>query len=75
MFELADPGPIPARYNVAPTDRIPALRRVKKDDHEVRQLSFLRWGLIPFWAKDPSEGARMINARAEGAADKLAGKP
>jgi putative SOS response-associated peptidase YedK len=35
-----------------------------------RQLSFLHWGLIPSWADDPSIGNRMINARAEGVAEK-----
>ena len=30
-----------------------------------QQLSFFRWGLIPFWAKDPSIGSKLINARAE----------
>jgi putative SOS response-associated peptidase YedK len=34
------------------------------------QLAFLRWGLVPFWAKDPSIGSRMINARAETVAEK-----
>ena len=32
----------------------------------------MRWGLIPFWAKDPKIGARMINARAETVAEKPA---
>jgi putative SOS response-associated peptidase YedK len=31
----------------------------------VRQLRTVRWGLVPYWAKDPSIGSRMINARAE----------
>ena len=30
-----------------------------------RELRVVRWGLVPFWAKDPSIGSRMINARAE----------
>jgi len=37
-----------------------------------RRLDLLRWGLIPFWAKDPGIGARMINARAETVAEKPA---
>jgi putative SOS response-associated peptidase YedK len=37
-----------------------------------RQLSGMRWGLIPFWAKDPSIGYKMINARAETVAEKPA---
>ncbi|MFI9272139.1 SOS response-associated peptidase [Kitasatospora sp. NPDC052896] len=54
-------------WNAAPTDRIWAvLERVDHDSGELaRQLRPLRWGLVPSWAKDPSVGARMINARAE----------
>ena len=50
-------------YNVAPTKRIYAVLNHKDDN--VRELRLLRWGLVPFWAKDTSGGARMINARAE----------
>ncbi|MEV4558445.1 SOS response-associated peptidase [Kitasatospora sp. NPDC049285] len=54
-------------WNVAPTDPVPAvLERVDPESGEVvRQLRALRWGLVPSWAKDPSGGARMINARSE----------
>jgi putative SOS response-associated peptidase YedK len=55
-------------YNVAPTKPVPAVL-VRE---ERRTLTTLRWGLIPFWAKDPSIGARMINARIETAAEKSA---
>ena len=41
-----------------------------KDDPRGRRLNELHWGLIPTWAKDPSIGSRMINARAETAAEK-----
>ena len=41
---------------------------------EERVLSRVRWGLVPSWAKDPSIGDRMINARAEGLATKPAYK-
>ena len=57
-------------YNVAPTKPVPAVL-VR---HDERVLSTLRWGLIPFWAKDPSIGAKMINARIESAAEKSAFK-
>jgi putative SOS response-associated peptidase YedK len=50
-----------ARYNVAPTDLVPV---IKAEDSQ-RKLLPMRWGLIPFWAKDPSIGARLINARLE----------
>ncbi len=57
LFE-AEPTP---NYNVVPTQSIAAI--VRQDDQNV--LRMFRWGLIPFWAKDPSIGNRMINARAE----------
>ena len=55
------------RYNIAPTQYIAAIRN---DDHANRELVAFRWGLVPFWAKDPSIGSRMINARAETVAEK-----
>ena len=57
LFEV-DPKP---NYNVAPTQMIPAL--IRRDGRNV--LRAFRWGLVPFWAKDPSIGNRMINARSE----------
>jgi putative SOS response-associated peptidase YedK len=50
------------RYNVAPTQGVIAVVRPPQDQ---RLLTTFRWGLIPFWAKDPKIGYRMINARAE----------
>lgn len=55
------------RYNIAPTQDIAAIRQTEEGDIECRAL---RWGLIPFWAKDKSIGNRMINARAETIAEK-----
>ncbi|MEZ0021867.1 putative SOS response-associated peptidase YedK [Kitasatospora sp. MAP12-15] len=55
-------------WNVSPTDPVWAvLERPVRDEGPapVRQLRALRWGLVPSWAKDPSVGSRMINARAE----------
>jgi putative SOS response-associated peptidase YedK len=54
------------RYNIAPTDLIPTVRQ--HPIKPVRKLSLMRWGLIPYWAKDPSVGFKMINARSETAA-------
>ena len=54
------------RYNTAPTQ--PVLTVV--DDHGEYRAEFMRWGLIPSWAKDPTIGTRMINARAETLAEK-----
>jgi len=63
-------------YNVAPTKRIYAVLDHKDKDKdegiEQRELRLVRWGLVPFWAKDASGGARMINARAETVAVKPA---
>ena len=56
-------------YNIAPTQDIAAVRVSAKGE---RELVMLRWGLVPFWAKDPSIGNRMINARAETVAEKPA---
>ena len=53
----------PARFNIAPTDPVLAVRRNAKTGE--RSLDTLRWGLIPNWAKDMSMSARLINARAE----------
>lgn len=61
--------PVSARYNIAPTQDIAAVRNSADDG---RELALLRWGLVPFWAKDPSIGNRMINARAETVAEKPA---
>lgn len=51
------------RYNIAPTQPVPVIRQHPKQP--IRQLSLMKWGLIPHWAKDPSGAARMINARSE----------
>ena len=69
--------PLPPRYNVAPTLPVYAVALTKPKEHEEdkgprRALGTFRWGLVPSWAKDPSVGNRMINARAEGIADKPA---
>lgn len=58
------------RYNIAPTQDIAAIRNSVREPDEGRELAVLRWGLVPFWAKDPSIGNRMINARAETVAEK-----
>jgi len=58
------------RYNVAPTQPVPVIRQHPKET--VRELSLMRWGLIPSWSKDSSVAARMINARSETAATKPA---
>lgn len=56
------PGP---SFNVAPTDRVAIVLDSIKTEPPTRRLEAARWGLIPGWAKEPSIGARAINARAE----------
>ena len=68
-FGLAYPPEIQPRYNIAPTQQVPIVRVNAAGERELVQV---RWGLVPRWAKDPSIGARMINARAETVADKPA---
>ena len=64
---LTDSGDGPApRYNIAPTQDIVAIR----NDGTENRAEFMRWGLVPSWAKDPKIGNRMINARAETLAER-----
>jgi putative SOS response-associated peptidase YedK len=58
------------RYNVAPTQQIAAVR--VEPDQPGRQFAWLRWGLIPSWAKDAKIASSLINARSETAAEKPA---
>ena len=67
LFGVSTSIAIEPRYNIAPTQFIAAVR---DDENRQRELVMLRWGLVPFWAKDPSIGNRMINARAETVAEK-----
>lgn len=81
-FEVVEnrvPTPLEPDWNVAPTKEVYAVleRPAHTDADGVvhptrRQLRTLRWGLVPSWAKDPSIGSRMINARMETAAEKPA---
>ena len=58
------------RYNVAPGQDVAAIHQDPVQPN--RHISLLRWGLIPFWAKDANTGYKLINARSEGAAEKPA---
>src|SRR5215469_9427989 len=58
------------RFNIAPTQPVPVVRQHPKES--VRQLSVMKWGLIPHWAKDPPIATRTINAKSETAATKPA---
>jgi putative SOS response-associated peptidase YedK len=69
-------GPLAPDYNVAPTKEVYAVVERppsrESDEPPQRQLRVLTWGLVPSWAKDPSIGNRMINARMETVAEKPA---
>ena len=67
LFGVAGTSDLKPRYNIAPTQYVAAIRN---DEEENAELVSFRWGLVPFWAKDPSIGNRMINARAETVAEK-----
>lgn len=67
LFGVSTSVDVSARYNIAPTQDIAAIRR---NGDGAGEFVMLRWGLVPFWAKDPAIGNRMINARAETVAEK-----
>ena len=67
LFGVSTDIGVEPRYNIAPTQYLAAIRNAESDG---RELVMLRWGLVPFWAKDPAIGNRMINARAETVAEK-----
>ena len=67
-FQLMDQqAQLTPRFNVAPTQEHPIII-----SQSPNQMIMMRWGLVPFWAKDPKIGNRLINARAESVAIKPA---
>ncbi len=68
VFDLSEGVELEARFNIAPTQQAPIVRL---SDGQ-RWLELCRWGLVPYWADDPSIGTRMINARSETAHQKPA---
>jgi len=58
-----------ARYNCAPSQNLAVI-----SNQDPGNLNFFRWGLIPFWAKDPLIGNKLINAKAETIAEKASFK-
>ncbi|MDQ4060020.1 MAG: SOS response-associated peptidase [Pseudomonadota bacterium] len=66
LFAYADQPNFPPRYNIAPTQPILTVRA----ERGARKAALARWGLIPGWVKDPNQFRLLINARAEGIADK-----
>jgi len=61
IFGVAVLGDLRQRYNIAPTQEVLVIRGTEAGN----RAAFMRWGLIPRWAKDSSMGSRMINARSE----------
>lgn len=66
------PPPLPPDPNIAPTREVPVVVTVAGSAPPARALAMARWGLVPSWAKDPSIGQRMINARSETVGEKPA---
>jgi putative SOS response-associated peptidase YedK len=57
------------RYNIAPSQIVPVIRRPQSGDR-LREMAGCKWGLIPYWAKDPKIGNNLINAKAETISEK-----
>jgi putative SOS response-associated peptidase YedK len=70
FFKLSEVPDIKPRYNIAPTQSV-ATVTVDREKMQ-RQFQFMRWGLIPSWAKDMKIGSHTINARSETVAEKPA---
>jgi putative SOS response-associated peptidase YedK len=66
-FHLDEAPHIEPRFNVAPVQQVLAVRMSEQGETEP---VFLRWGLIPSWAKDPKIAYTLLNARSETAAEK-----
>ena len=67
-FLLAPRRALVPRFNIAPSTEILTVRR----QNGVAEIAYMRWGLIPRWAKDAAIGNKLINARSETAFEKPA---
>ena len=67
IFDLSGLPALPFRFNIAPTQQVPVIRRYGDGQNH---LDLLHWGLIPSWAQDKSIGSRQINARSETVTEK-----
>lgn len=70
LYNLTNSVNLPARYNIAPTQDVLAV--IDEPETKQRRGEMMRWGLVPFWAKDTKVGYSLINARAETVATKPA---
>lgn len=66
-FKLDEVVDVAPHYNIAPGSDIPTIRRSPEGK---RVMHLLRWGLVPHWARDPSIGNKLNNARGESVAEK-----
>jgi putative SOS response-associated peptidase YedK len=71
LFNVPQLPNLEARFNLAPSQPAPVVRLDREGN---RELAMLRWGLIPWWAKDPAIGYKTINARVETVATKPASR-
>ena len=69
-FEVENEIELVPRFNIAPSQQVAVVRQDR--ERPVRKASYMRWGLVPYWSKDDKSGFKMINARAESAADRPA---
>jgi putative SOS response-associated peptidase YedK len=66
QFKVEEVPPLAERYNVAPAQAVLTVREAPGG----REATFLKWGLVPRWAKDPGIGNKLINARSETVTEK-----
>jgi putative SOS response-associated peptidase YedK len=66
QFKVEEVPPLAERYNVAPAQAVLTVREASGG----REVTFLKWGLVPRWAKDPAIGNKLINARSETVTEK-----
>ncbi len=72
LFDISELMPLPPRYNLAPTQEAAVVRVTEPG--AARRLDLLKWGLIPYWAKEAAIGNKLINARSETAVEKASFK-
>ncbi len=70
LFGFPERPNLAARYNIAPTTDIAAVRLATEETKEKQHYFPAHWGLIPSWAKSKEFAAKMINARCETVAEK-----
>jgi len=69
-FGLDEDPPWQPRWNIAPTQPVPTIRQHPSEPRRI--FAIMRWGVVPYWAKDQSFGLKTINAMSETAAEKPA---